>query len=170
MRDRDGGGFDPRRITRPCSGLLVYYFVICLFTGPVLVLAFPPLLFKYLTLSYRFDESGVAMRWGVLFRREIYLSYRRIQDIHLTRNIAQRWMGLASVALQTASGSAAPEMTIEGIRQYEALRDYLYAEMRGARGETVVGVRSDGDGDEALALLTEIRDLLRALRSRGAAP
>ena len=168
MRGRDGGEFDPRRITRPCSGLLVYYFVICLFTGPVLVLTFPPLLLKYLTLSYRFDERGVAMRWGVLFRREIYLSYRRIQDIHLTRNIAQRWMGLASVALQTASGSAAPEMTIEGIRQYEALRDYLYAEMRGARGEPVPSVRSDGDGDEALALLTEIRDLLRTLRSGGA--
>lgn len=159
--------FDPRDITRPCSGLLAYYFLISLFTGPGFVLMFPPLLFRYLTMSYRFDDSGVAMRWGVLFRREIHLSYRRIQDIHVTRNILQRWMGLASVALQTAAGSATPEMTVEGISEYEELRDYLYAEMRGARGETPGETRSGGESDEALALLVEIRDLLRAMARGG---
>jgi putative membrane protein len=106
------------------------------------------------------------MAWGVLFRREINLTYRRIQDIHVTRNIFQRWMGLATVAIQTASGSAGPEMSIEGIVRYDELRDFLYSRMRGARGEVDVK-RESGEvapADEALQLLREIRDELAALR------
>ena len=75
------------------------------------------------------------MSWGILFRRETYLTYKRIQDIHLTRNIIQRWMGLATVSIQTASGSSNAEMSIEGLLQAEPLRDFLYAKMRGAKGE-----------------------------------
>ena len=110
------------------------------------------------------------MGWGVLFRREINLTYRRIQDIHVTRNLFQRWMGLATVAIQTASGSSAPEMSIEGILRYEELRDFLYSRMRGARGETEAPAGAppaEQPADEALALLREIRDGLIALREGG---
>ena len=105
---------------------------------------------------YGFEDDGMSMSWGVLFRHEINLTYRRIQDIHLSRNIIQRWFGLATVAVQTASGSAGPEMKIEGILEPEKLRDYLYTRMRGAREV------DEHPQDEALALLREIRDLLRA--------
>jgi uncharacterized protein len=164
--------FDPASITRPDRSLMTYYLIVAAFT----VLGFPfviwPLLFKYWTLKYRFDDKGVSMSWGVLFHREIYLTYRRIQDIHVSRNILHRWLGLAAVSVQTASGSAGAEMTIEGIRHPEALRDYLYAQMRGARGEAEENADAGAGGlapaanadDEALALLREIRDDLRRLR------
>ncbi len=163
--------FDPTMITRPNPALLQYYFVVSLLT----VVGFPfvilPLFFKYHTLKYRFDESGVSMSWGILFRREVHLTYRRIQDIHLTRNLIQRWMGLATVGIQTASGSSGPEMSIEGVLQAEQLRDYLYAEMRGAKGEvnSASGTGNDEALDatapelETLTLLREIRDALRRL-------
>ena len=112
---------------------------------------------------YRIDAEGVTMSWGYLFRREILLTYRRIQDIHVRRNLIHRWLGLAAVALQTASGTAGAEMTIEGVLEPDRLRDFLYEQMRGARGE---GPAEDGTeaettpDDEALALLREIRDLL----------
>jgi putative membrane protein len=172
----DEAPFDPAQITRPDRALMKYYIIISLLTGPAFPITLLPLFFKYETLKYRFDESGVSMSWGVLWRREVYLTYRRIQDIHLTRNIIQRWMGLATVAIQTASGSSGPEMSIEGVLAVDQLRDYLYAQMRGARGEmqsgpAVVGPSGEtagvpGEGDEALALLREIRDLLRRLASR----
>ncbi|MHB8865242.1 MAG: PH domain-containing protein [Pirellulaceae bacterium] len=158
--------FDPHAITRPSPVLLRYYAVVSLLTGPFFPVAFIPLLFKYETLRYRFDEDGIAMSWGLLFRREVYLTYRRIQDIHHTRGIIQRWMGLATVAVQTASGSATPEMSIEGILEVEPLRDFLYSKMRGAREEVTPAV-ARGDAtlgesveDESLALLREIRTLL----------
>ena len=157
--------FDLKSITRPDESLARYYGLVSLLSGPFFPFAFVPLYFKYITLRYRFDESGVSMSWGVLFKREIHLTFRRIQDIHLTRNILQRWMGLATVAIQTASGSAGPEMSIEGVLQADELRDYLYRQMRGARGERE-GVpdesEQNADVDEPLALLREIRDLLKA--------
>ena len=120
---------------------------------------FLPLFFKYETLRYKFEDDGMSMSWGILFRHEIHLTYRRIQDIHLSRNLIQRWLGLATLSIQTAAGSASPEMNIEGILKPEQLRDYLYSKMRGARS-----LDEDGEQhphDEALTLLREIRDLLR---------
>ena len=158
--------FDPTAISRPDSVLMKYYFVIALLSGPLFPITILPLFFKYETLRYRFDDSGISMSWGILFRREIHLTYRRIQDIHLTRNLLQRWMGLATVAVQTASGSAGPEMSIEGILAAEPLRDFLYSQMRGAKGETDQSEESDAHavepaGDQVLELLQEIRDSLR---------
>ena len=142
-----------------------YYVIISLLTGPGILVGFWPLLFKYETLKYRFEDDGMSMSWGVLFRHEIYLTYRRIQDIHVTRNIIQRWLGLATVSIQTASGSASPEMNIEGILEAEPLRDYLYAKMRGARHLDEHATVDGHPEDEALKLLREIRDLLRKRNS-----
>jgi len=73
------------------------------------------------------------MRWGILFRREVILNYSRIQDIHLSSNLIERWLGLAKIEIQTAAGSSSAEMTIEGIAEFEAVRDFLYAQMRGTK-------------------------------------
>jgi len=160
--------FDPRMITRPDPILLSYYLVVSLLTTVAFPFVFLPLFFKYKTLQYRFDDEGIAMSWGLLFRKEIYLTYRRIQDIHVTRNILHRWMGLAAIAVQTASGSAGAEMTIDGVREIDVLRDFLYARMRGAKGETESSDRPVAESppaDEALVLLREIRDELRRVSS-----
>ena len=154
--------FTPGELERPDSSLLKYYALISLLTGPGIVVMFPPLFFKYETLRYKFEDDGMSMSWGILFRHEIHLTYRRIQDIHLSRNLIQRWLGLATLSIQTASGSAAPEMAIEGILEAEQLRDYLYSRMRGARGLGDDGTHNEQPAqDEALTLLREIRDLLR---------
>lgn len=169
--------FDPHSIERPAPVLMQYYAVVSLFA----IFAFPIVLlvnwFKYETLKYKFDNDGISMSWGILFRREINLTYRRIQDIHVTRNIIQRWMGLATVSIQTASGNSTSEMQIEGVLEYDALRDYLYSKMRGAKGiaePSAHPVASPAGGhptdDEALVLLRQIAGDLAALRNgRGGA-
>jgi putative membrane protein len=168
--------FQPYNIKRPAPVLMWYYLLVSLLAGPFFVVALLPLYFKYLTLRYHFDDKGVSMSWGILWRREVLLTYRRIQDIHLTRNLVQRWLGLAAVSIQTASGSASAEMTLEGILEAEPLRDFLYAQMRGARGlatpeEAAAGTAPAEAGDEALVLLKEIRDALaRLAHSREAHP
>src|SRR5215470_7561645 len=154
--------FNPGGLQRPDVSLLKYYALISLLTGPGIVVMFLPLFFKYETLRYKFEDDGMSMSWGILFRHEIHITYRRIQDIHLSRNLIQRWLGLATLSIQTASGSASPEMDIEGILEAEQLRDYLYSKMRGARSPGEDGTPGKQQPqDEALALLREIRDLLR---------
>ena len=186
--------FDAAQITRPDPILFRYYLWVALLTGPLSPIVFLSLWFRYSTLRYKFDDSGVSMSWGVLFKQEVYLTYRRIQDIHLTRNVLQRWMGLAKISLQTASGSSKAEMAIEGVLRAEELRDFLYSRMRGARNETNVNavVANRGNSDEVVAqqagtnafapsgmvaandnaratkALEEIRDALRVLVEKGA--
>ncbi len=150
--------FDATKITRPAPELFNYYLVKAILTLPAVVIVLPVLWFRYVTLRYRFDEEGISMRWGVLFQREVLLTYRRIQDIHVTRDLIQRWLGLATVSIQTASGSSSPEMTIEGILQAEELRDYLYQKMRGAKGQ----VDEVPLGDQKLDSTSEVTQLLRA--------
>lgn len=168
--------FTPFAMTRPDKRLLYYYLLIAALTGPFFPITFLPLFLKYITLRYKFDEEGISMSWGVLFRKEILLTYRRIQDIHLNRNVLQRWMDLATVSIQTASGAASAEMSIEGILEANSLRDFLYRRMRGAKrmepdafaAVTGDGIRGEEGRDEVLVLLGEIRDALLALaRSPG---
>jgi uncharacterized membrane protein YdbT with pleckstrin-like domain len=155
---------DPRSITRPDSSLLTYYALVSLASLLAFPFVFLPLFVRYKTLRYRFDDEGIAMSWGLLFQKEIYLTYRRIQDIHVTRNLVERWLGLAKVPIQTASGTSGATMTIEGIRNPEPLRDFLYERMRGARAEAEERADASSSGDEALRLLREIRDALREVR------
>ena len=58
---------------------------------------------------------------GAVIGRTQHPIYARIQDIHLVSNVVERWLGLARIKIQTASGSAKAEMTIEGVPQFEAL-------------------------------------------------
>jgi len=128
--------------------------------GPFFLFVLIPQFFKYRTLRYELDEEGITMRWGILFRREVSLAYARIQDIHLSSNVIERWFGLAKIQVQTASASAKAEMTIEGLRDYEALRDFLYTRMRGARDGTSAAPTQAASA-HAPALLDELTSTLR---------
>jgi uncharacterized membrane protein YdbT with pleckstrin-like domain len=165
--------FDPTAITRPDPRLMTYYVWVSLFS----LLAFPVTLvalwIRYRTMAFRFDDEGIWKRQGLLWRREVNVAYRRIQDIHLTNGILQRWLGLATVSIQTAAGSSDPVVTIDGVLEAEALRDFLYSKMRGVHDGTHAAVpavatatHAAAGGDETLALLVEIRDALSRLESR----
>ena len=158
-------------LTRPHPRLMKYYALRSLVLGPLFPVLLIPGWFRYHTMHYRFDEEGVSMGWGILFRREIHLTYTRIQDLHLESNVIERWLGLARIAVQTASGSAQAEMTIEGIQEFEELRDFLYSRMRGhsigtQAASAPVGARptSSPPGDDLAGVLREVAGELRALR------
>jgi uncharacterized membrane protein YdbT with pleckstrin-like domain len=111
------------KLERPDPALWRYYIIRAILTGPGVLITLPYLFFRYYTLRYRFDAEGIHMKVGILFRREVNLTYARIQDIHLHSGLIQRWLGIADLQVQTASGSATPEIVIEGFKEYEAMRD-----------------------------------------------
>ena len=194
-------------IVRPHKNLFWLYFIRACGGLVLQPLVFLPFYFRYHTLRYKFDREGVSVAHGILLRRESYVAYARIQDIHVSRGPVERMLGLGTVEIQTASGSSRAEAAIEGLTEFGLVRDFLYARMRGgssalpspaapspdsspvapvspaassgtrAEGEVPVDsavsrlTRAKGEGsppaDEALALLSEIRDLLRNLRERG---
>jgi len=178
---RLAGGVKPTEavilaINRPDKVLWTYYLLGCLVLPPLFPIMVLPMWFRYHTMRYKFTDEGISMSWGILFRREIILNYARIQDIHLRSNIVERWLGLARILVQTASGSASAELTLEGLKQYEAVRDFLYLKMRGVKDAphhpsapaTAASVNAAG-GDaphaaEVAVILREVSGELRAIR------
>src|SRR5688572_6395856 len=163
-------------IHRPSPALFKYYVLSSFLAGPLFFIPLIYFYFRYNTMRYEFDEEGISMRWGILFRREITLTYARIQDIHLTSNVVERWLRLAKIQIQTASASAAAEMTLEGLHEFELVRDFLYSKMRGVRGGAAaaqpalrnaegaaVGSPPEAESDLAAAL-REVANELRAVR------
>lgn len=147
-------------IERPVPNLFRYYVfksIAALFGFPVL---FAVLYFRYHTLRYHFSEEGIRMSWGIIFRNEVMLNYARIQDIHLRSNAVERWLGLARIEIQTASGSSESVMVLEGLTDHEAMRDFLYSRMRGASS------KSQPEAAQPLAAtMLEIAAELRAIRA-----
>jgi putative membrane protein len=150
-------------ITRPKDSLWTYYILSALgslIAAPIMLVY---LYFRFHTMQYRFDHEGISMRWGILFHHEIVLNYARIQDIHLRSNVVERWLGLARIEIQTASGGSGAEMTIEGLDNAEDVRDFLYSRMRGAaeRSNRKPLVAANGGAAE---ILSEAASELRAIR------
>jgi uncharacterized membrane protein YdbT with pleckstrin-like domain len=156
-------------IERPHPNLLKYYVLVSMLAGPFFLFPLVYLYFRYHTMRYRFDEHGVNMRWGILFRREVSLAYARIQDIHLTSNLVERWLSLAEVKLSTASGSSSAEMTIEGRQDFELVRDFLYSRMRGVQDHPAArpapaAAPADASLDAVVSALRQVSADLRAVR------
>src|SRR5688572_23868258 len=161
-------------IERPDPSLLKYYLLSAVAFPPAFPFIALPLYFRYHTMRYKFTDDGISMSWGILFRKEVIVNYARIQDIHLKSNIVERWLGLARILVQTASGSSSAEMTIEGIKEFEPLRDFLYARMRGVKdthhAPAATGTVTTGAApNEVAAALREAAAELRAVREALAA-
>ncbi len=152
------------QIERPNPKLMTYYVLTCLLTGPLFPFLILPAYFRYHTMRYRFDDEGVSMRWGILFRREVVLNFARIQDIHLSSNLIERWLGLARIQIQTASGSSSAEMTLEGLLEFEAVRDFLYSKMRGRREAQAGSQPATGNGATIELSPAAVEELATTLR------
>jgi len=146
-----------------------YYVASSFVFGPFFFIPLIYYYFRYQTMQYSFDQEGISMKWGILFRREIMLTYARVQDIHLTSNVIERWLGLARIQIQTASASASAEMTIEGLHEFELVRDFLYTKMRGVRPQgasPAANVSPAAPSNELAAALREVAGELRAVREQ----
>jgi putative membrane protein len=153
-----------RSIERPHANLMKLYFLqaLCaLFAFPIVIV---PLYFRFHTLRYKFDAEGISAQWGILFKREVYLTYKRIQDIHVSRNLFERWLGIGKVMIQTAAGSSSAELTLEGMEHHAAVRDFLYARMRGEPASAATQAPSQAGEDEVVRLLTAIQGELEGAR------
>jgi putative membrane protein len=165
-------------LERPHRDLWTYYLLGCLVIPPLFPILVLPAWFRYHTMRYKFTAEGISMHWGILFRREIIINYARIQDIHIRSNLIERWLGLAKVLIQTASGNAGAEMTLEGFKEYEAVRDFLYSKMRGVKDPANKAARPAAatpahDAELAAALrevARELRETRLALQARPANP
>ena len=153
-----------RALRRPDPKLLRYYTLFSLITGPAFPVVFGVLFLRYRTLRYRFDDEGVTMSWGALFKREISLTYSRIQDIHLRSNRGRALARSFAPAGPDRERSAKAEMKVEGLLELSAVRNFMYSRMRGARAgapatAAIAAAPSPGTAGDPAALAATLREI-----------
>ena len=152
---------DIASIESPVERLLSYYVWKALATNVAFPFTMVLFYFRYHTMRFRFDDEGIHLKWGIIFRHEIMLNYSRIQDIHLKSNVVERWLGLARIDIQTASGNAGDNLMLEGLEDPHRMRDFLYSRMRGARTAPETAVETGS----LEAVLLEVASELRQIRA-----
>ncbi len=151
-------------IERPHKNLWTYYLLCSLVFPPLFPIMATYCWFRYHSMRYKFTDEGISMSWGILFRRQVIINYARIQDIHLRSNVVERWLKLARVLVQTASGSTGAEMTLEGLLEFEAVRDFLYSKMRGVKDHGHKPPASASTPAQDAELAAALREVARELR------
>ena len=175
-------------IERPHRRLWKLYLIRSILTGPAIFISLPLYWFRYHTLRYSFDEEGIHMRWGILFRQEINLTYANIQDISVSQGPLQRLFGIADIKVKTAGGGggeagqqhgalfdmhtgyfrgvdSAPEIRDLMLERLRSLRDAGLGDLDDPREapSTSSGCETSGSAD-ALELLRAIHNEARTLR------
>lgn len=111
---------------------------------------------RYASYGYRLDEDELVIQEGIVTRNERHVPYGRIQNIDLAQNPLQRWLGVAEVRVETASGDK-PEavMRVLSLAAVERLRRHVFRERGGAEAPQPAA------GSEAeLLVRTGLRELI----------
>ncbi|MGV3618189.1 MAG: PH domain-containing protein [Fimbriimonas sp.] len=90
------------------------------------VLAILPAVFRYLTVKYAIVDGAFVLRSGLVFRQVRTIPLERIQNINLKRNVLQRLMKVATLQIETASGTGVEaELAVIGDVEAERLAEAL---------------------------------------------
>jgi membrane protein YdbS with pleckstrin-like domain len=153
----------------------VYFsFVILGFIAVIYIILWIWVGMYYDSMSYELREDEINWKRGVWFQTTGIVPYNRIVNLDLRQGPLMRFLGISTLAIQTAgySGQAVPEIKIEGIEHAEELRELIRSHVRGSLSH------DDGTGSakplsspsgvsvhqQMLAELQQIRSLLEQKR------
>lgn len=82
---------------------------------------------RYMTFRYRYEERELAMRWGLIVRKERHIPYDRIQNLDAAQNPFHRLFGVATVKLETGGGDE-PEarMSVLPLDAFDEMRRRVF--------------------------------------------
>jgi len=100
-------------------------FLLLLFVVPAFVYAF----IKQRVYSYRFTQSELVVRDGLLTKNVRHISYERIHNVALVRNPIHRLLGVTTARIETAAGGK-PEalLRVLSLEAADELRRYTLGE------------------------------------------
>ena len=92
---------------------------------------------KYKLYSFGYDDTRIAIIYGVLFRHRVIVPIRQIQDVHTYNGPIMSLMGLSGIIVSTAGSN----FSIAGMLNEDALQ--MVNEL-----EALLNKRLDGDLNE----------------------
>jgi len=128
---------------------------------------------------YIVTDRSLRIRTGVLWLREMTMTFANIQGIRVNANPIERWLGLANVEVESAGGggphthgatSSGHLAKFEGLDNAELIRDLLVDRLRAYRdsglGEKPVQAGEPPALSAAREVLEETKALRKALSSQ----
>lgn len=120
----------------------------------------------YDTMLYRLTGNEIVWRRGVWFKNTGIVPYNRITNIDIVQGPISRRLGIASLKIQTAGYSAqsggSAEIRIDGVEQFEKLRDLIMEFVRGNKPVAVETYDNENINLKVLSELVQIRELLES--------
>ncbi len=119
----------------------------------------------YDTMLYKLTQNELIWRRGVWFKNTGIVPYNRITNIDIVQGPVSRSLGIASIKIQTAGysgpagGGRIAEITIEGMEQFEDLRELIMGFVRGKKPLAVETYEEDINL-KILDELVKIRELM----------
>jgi uncharacterized membrane protein YdbT with pleckstrin-like domain len=125
-------------------------------------------------LSYSIQEDRIVVFKGILTKVQQNIPYRAITDFMLHRSLYDRFLGIASIKIQTAgqsTGAVGYEGVLAGLINYSSLLVELQSRIKTLQPQT----RLTGKPDDTSALLNErylaviieeLREIRKALERR----
>jgi len=116
----------------------------------------------YETMIYKLTKDEIVWRRGVWFKKTGVVPYNRITNIDIGQGPISRMLGIASLKIQTAgySGQTPAEIKIEGVEQFEELRELI---MEFVKGKKPVAVETYEEEDIDLKILNELVKIRKLL-------
>lgn len=117
----------------------------------------------YDTMVYKLTENEITWRRGVWFKNTGIVPYNRITNIDITQGPISRKLGIAALKIHTAGYSgqqAGAEIRIEGVEQFEELRELIMGFVKGEKSVAVETYEEENIDLKILNELVKIRKLL----------
>ncbi|MGQ9721171.1 MAG: PH domain-containing protein [Candidatus Jordarchaeum sp.] len=139
------------------TGIIVY----SIFILPILVFVVYWIRKYYNTIFYKLTDTEIVWRRGVWFKNTGIVPYNRITNIDIGQGPISRRLRIAALKIQTAgyTGKAGAEIKLNGIEQFEELREVI---MKFVRGKKPLAVETYEE-DTNLKILNELRKIRKLL-------
>lgn len=98
--------------------VLLFFFIALFLAGPIY--AYTHL--EYISFTYEMTEREFVIRQGIITRHTSVIPYNRIQNVNSTRTLIERFLGLATLQIETAgTNPSASEGLLPGISKKDSL-------------------------------------------------
>ena len=118
-------------------------------------------------LSYYIDEDRITIHKGILSKIKQNVPYRAITDFQLHRSLYDRFLGIASIKLQTAGQSPTAtgfEAKLSGLINWDNLLEQLRAKVKRLYPSSVTLETTSSTANDN-ALLEKILEELKGIRN-----
>ncbi|EAC4995667.1 hypothetical protein ES07_02805 [Listeria monocytogenes] len=138
----------------------------------VILLILTPAVLKYITYKYTLEDQGIRIKYGLIFRKNTYISYERIQTVQKKQWFFFIPFNVCQILIETAGGNGKAEADLVAVPvgvvdELKDLRDGKKRDIQEAVPETEETTVEVAEAPEKTVMLQTKQLILMAVTSGG---